>query len=297
MKKTVIVGSILFVCLLTFIVSDYLRFSDGKLHVTFCDIGQGDAVLIRTPSGKNILYDGGPDRSVLSCLSKHMPFWDRTLHQVILSHPHEDHFAGIYYLIDRYRILSFDTVELNNETSGFQIFLEKIKKKNIQIRHVFRGDTYKVGDVTITVLGPSREYLDKTSPNGQIGESKEFASAIVQVTYKDFDLMLTGDSQVSGLKEIWEGSGRAGKYKRFGELKDIEILHVPHHGSRFGLDEKIVEQVSPTLAVISVGKNNYGHPSREILKILGEKDMRIVRTDQMGDVAIVSDGKNFYVKQ
>src|SRR5437867_4244168 len=99
MKKVLYVTTVAVIFLIVFAFYDYSRFSDGKLHITFCNVGQGDGIFIRTPSGKNILIDGGPDKSILSCLAEHMPFWDRTIHLMFLSHPHDDHFAGLYYVI------------------------------------------------------------------------------------------------------------------------------------------------------------------------------------------------------
>jgi competence protein ComEC len=285
MKKLVSIVIFSIIILGILVAYDYSRFNDGKLHIVFCNVGQGDAIFIRTPNGKNMLYDGGPDKSVLTCLSEHMPFWERQLDIIFLSHPHDDHFSGIYYLVDRYIALSFDTVDLNNKTTGFQILMEKIQKKHIPMKHIFAGDTYQVGDIKIHVLSPTNAYLRRTSPNGMIGESKEFASAVLQLEYGTFDLLLTGDSQVVGLEDA---------AKQLTE--SIDILHVPHHGSRFGLDKNILEVLNPKMAVISVGKNNYGHPSKQTIDMLRNKDIKILRTDKEGDIEIVNDGEKWEVR-
>ena len=78
--------------------------NDGKFKVVMCDVGQGDAILIRTPKGKTFLFDGGPDKAVLECLSDHMPFWERTIEGVILSHPHADHLNGLIEVLKRYQV-------------------------------------------------------------------------------------------------------------------------------------------------------------------------------------------------
>src|SRR3990170_7268003 len=84
-----------FFVLVGILVYQYAKFNDGKVHIVFCDVGQGDAIFLRTPKGADILVDGGPNESVLACLSGHMPFWDRDLELVILTHPHADHLNGL----------------------------------------------------------------------------------------------------------------------------------------------------------------------------------------------------------
>lgn len=273
--------------LLGLVSYQYLYFNDGKLHVVFCNTGQGDAIFIKTPANEHILIDGGPDRSVLSCLSGHMPFWERTLDLVILTHPHADHFLGLMDVIDRYITLSFDTERLSNKTQSFKGLGSVIAAKKIPQRFVFAGDKYKLGeDISLVVEAPSSDFLRRSSPNGVIGESGELASLILKLTYKDFDLFLTGDAQGEVLREVVSK-----------DYDSIEVLQVPHHGSRTGLSNEIIDVIAPKLAVISVGAaNRYGHPSPEVLQMLAEKGIKILRTDRQGDIEIVSDGRGFWVK-
>lgn len=262
-----------------------ITFSDGKLHIVFCDVGQGDAIFIRTPQKTDILVDGGPDRAVLDCLANHMPFWDKTLELVILSHPHQDHFAGLIDVIGDYAIQSFVTEKLNNTSVGFGEFGKALARERISPRYVVSGSKLRTKDgVTMKVLAPSQEFLSRTSPNGEIGESDEFGSLVLQLTFRDFDVLLTSDSQRGLLKEA-QAQIAGG----------IEILQLPHHGSKYGLDEELVDRINPKLVVISVGKNRYGHPSKDVLEILSEKDIEVLRTDQNGTVKIVSDGKTYHL--
>ena len=135
-----------------------------------------------------------------------------------------------------------------------------------------------MGDgVEIRIVGPSQNYMERSSPGGTIGETKEFASLIMLVSYGSFKALLTGDSQAAGLEEaiaLLEG--------------EVTIVQAPHHGSASGLTTSIIEQLSPQTAVISVGKNNYGHPTLATLHLL--QNVPIRRTDQEGDVEFVSDG-------
>jgi competence protein ComEC len=281
MKKYLILTSLAILALCGFLIYQLVVYNDGKLHIVFCDVGQGDAVLIRTPGNKYILYDAGPDKRVLACLSRHMPVWQREIDLAILSHPHTDHFMGYYYVLERYAVKALATEQLDNQTPGFQMVMERFKQKRIPITNVLGGDSFQIEkDVLLSVEGPSREYLNQTSPGGKIGESKEFASVIVKVAYKEFSVLLTGDSQASGLEQFAAGIS-----------VPVSVLQVPHHGSATGLTSELVQKLAPQLAVVSVGKNNYGHPSLPTLYLL--KDLPLKRTDKDGDIEIVTDGEGF----
>lgn len=263
----------------------YYKFHDGLLHVVFCSVGQGDAVFIRTPNGTDIIYDGGPDPSVLSCLTEHMPFWDRSIEQMFLSHPHADHLVGLNNILKRYTVLSFDTEKLSNPTGMYAALLELLKRQKTHMRYILAGDTFETKDgLTIHVLSPTMSYLHETSPGGTVGEKKEFASLILQLSYGDFDVLLTGDSQ----KEVFARPEVL--------TKDVEVLQSPHHGSRTGIGGEMLQKLQPELVVISVGKNNYGHPHKETLSLLQEKKIKVLRTDKAGSIEIVSNGKKWWLR-
>ncbi len=286
MQKVFFISLFFVVVLVGIIARDYISFFDKRLHMTFCDVGQGDAIFVRTPGGKNILIDGGPDKSILSCLSDHMPFWERKIDMVILTHPHDDHFSGIYYLVDRYITSSFVTEKLSNPTIGFKSMMDAIIRKKVPIRYVVAGDRFIIGDgVAITVIGPSEEYLLRTSPGGSIGESKEFASVITYISYGDFDALLTGDSQQTGLLD-------AKKYVK----KSLEIFQLPHHGSKTGIDEDMIRLLRPKAGIVSVGKNNYGHPNPGLIRLFEREGIIVKRTDKDGNIEIVTDGKTWFFK-
>ena len=263
------------------------KYNDGLLHVVFCNVGQGDAVFIRSAKGKTILFDAGPNDAVLSCLSSHMPFWERTISLMILSHPHADHFRGLFSLLERYSLGEFGSEELVNNIAEYKAIDEMISNKHIRRRHLLRGDTYRLSnDLVVQILGPTKEFLTSTSPTGNIGERSEFASLVVMVSYENISILLTGDTQNEQLLDDILSSSN----------KTIDILQVPHHGSATGLTQEIVQQLDPKVAVISVGNNRYGHPSKKTIEILRDKNIKILRTDKYGDIEIVSDGKRWWVK-
>ena len=282
-----LISGIITGCIL--LVSFITTLPDGKLHLFFCDVGQGDAAYIKFPDGKDMLVDGGPDDKVILCLSRHMPFWDRDLELVILTHPHLDHFMGLFSVFKNYKVISFATENLQNKSVGFNAFTDLVKSQKTKSRFVLAGDRFILKDgVEFEIVGPKEEFLNVTSPQGFIGESGEFASVETLIQYGKFSALLTGDSQASELEEI---------LKQVQYDTPLSVLQVPHHGSHTGLTAEILNILNPKLAVISVGaKNKYGHPNPETLKILGYKDIKILRTDQDGEVEIISDGKSFKIK-
>lgn len=277
--KYLLLTIITILALVGFLTYQYVIFNDGKLHVTFCDVGQGDGILIRTPSQKYILVDAGPDKKILDCLGRHMPLWQRDIDLAILTHPHNDHFMGFYYVKDRYNIRAFATEELINTTTSFKMLMSHLREQHIPQRFVLTGDRWDFGDgVQIVIEGPTQYYLDQTSPGGKIGESKEFASVITHIKYGKFSALLTGDSQASGLEEAANQIG-----------EPVTVLQAPHHGSATGLNLGLLEKLAPKIAVISVGKNNYGHPTLATLQLLTVPGISLRRTDREGDVEIMSD--------
>jgi len=269
------------------LVYQNITYNDKKLHIVICDVGQGDGIFIRTPRGIDIVMDGGPDNKIIDCIGKHMPFWDKTIEIVILSHPHADHLTGLIALSKHYAIETFVTENLKNNTVGYQALLQSLASRKIRINYVYAGDKFKIKDgVSFEIVGPSREFLQETSPSGEIGDTGELASLESILTYGEFSMLLTGDSQVLELQ---------------GALKfinsSISALQVPHHGSKFGLNQEILNTLNPKLAVISVGKDNkYGHPNPFTLDLLRNLEIKTLRTDQVGDIEIISDGNGFSTK-
>jgi competence protein ComEC len=287
MKKVLLFGIFILLSLAMMTIWQSISFNDGKMHVVFCDVGQGDAVLIKTPNNKFILVDGGPDGSVLHCLARHMPFWKREIDLMLLTHPHADHFFGMFYVLERYAVKAFATEDLVNETKAYEELQRLLEQKKVPSQHVLAGDVWGIEEVRVEVVGPTDAYLAETSPGGMIGESKEFASLILRLQYGDFKILLTGDSQVRGLENA--ASALDG---------GIDVLHVPHHGSGSGLDNEVLETLGPDIAVISVGaENRYNHPHPQIMELLQSHQITTLRTDQKGDIEIVSDGNQWQVIQ
>lgn len=240
---------------------------DDSTRIVFCNVGQGDAAYIRVNNKIDVLIDAGPDKSVLLCLGKYMPFWDRKIELAFLSHPNNDHYSGYSYIADRYKIDKFITVKSPFTTVTYKKFLKKITDKNIPVLYKYSGDKILLGKgysriaPTITLYWPPKNF---NSPN-----DNDYSSVIL------FDgVLFTGDASPFVLSRLSNSS-----------LSKITILKIPHHGSKNGLTKKFLDLADPSIVVISVGKDNsYGHPSKQTLDMLKAKNVKILRTDENGDI-------------
>lgn len=270
MKKIFLIAGILIFLLGSIFAYQNIIYNDKKLHVIICNVGQGDAIFIRTSQGSDILIDGGPDNSVLTCLAGNMPFWDKTIEVLILTHPDADHVTGLIDVIKRYSITHFYTSNITTKTSVYAQFLKTLENYKIKQNYIYKGDklTFKDG-LTMTALWPTSEWAGLTTNSYSVNEL---------LSYKNFNALFTGDSDAEQMEEIKDLA------------QNINLLKIPHHGSRFGLTSGILDILSPDLAVISVGKNSYGHPTPFILDLLKSANIKTLRTDQNGEVEIISDG-------
>ena len=269
---------------------------DGKLHLVFCDVGQGDAIFIKTPDNLDLLVDGGPDESVLHCLGENMPFYDRTIDIVVLTHPENDHLKGLLSVIDRYNVKYFVSVPAGSNYEDFRQLQKKIEIKGIQVKNLYLGDYFMLGQVRFNVLWPERKWLAEQlgkslPPTGSSnilgisaeGENLNDFSVVLHLSDGGFDTLLTGDGDSRIQSDI----------ARTVQLPDIEILKFPHHGSKTGVTREFLDRLKPELTVISVGKNPWGHPTREALDMLESVKSRVARTDRDGEIEIVTDGTSW----
>lgn len=296
-----------FILLVSFIGT----FPDGKLHIVFCDVGQGDGAYIRFPDGRDMVVDGGPNNKIIDCLSNHMPFWDRQINLVLATHPQKDHIGGIPEVLRRYRVDYVVRSDVGADSDIYGELLAVIKEKKIPEKFVTTNENITIGSVILSTLWPNQEQIEifKRSPlaslQGVTLQSPVLGaksppdlndgSVVFWLRYGTFDALFTGDADTrveAGYRgtqlALRQGSGQA--------VDGIEVLKVPHHGSKTGMSDAFLDWLRPQLAVISVGKNSYGHPTQETLEKLATRGVRVLRTDQEGDIEIVSDGKGWQVK-
>lgn len=260
-------------------VSSLVVFPDDKVHVIACDVGQGDAILIIYKTNE-VLIDGGPDNSVLDCLSRHMPFWDRKLEMVVVTHPQSDHFTGLIEVFRRYEVDLFLSNSVDNPGNrGYQLLKNEVGSRAIRTINPATGQRYRLGLIYLDVLNPPEAFVSK--------ELNDY-SIVLKMTYGNFKAIFTGDIEGNMDDQLL----------RNGLLEDVNYLKVNHHGSKNGLTKPILEILRPEVAVISVGKDNkFGHPHKETLDLLESYGIKVLRTDQLGDVEVISDGKSFWSKK
>jgi competence protein ComEC len=303
---------------LLLVLSFFATIPDGKLHIVFCDVGQGDGIYIRFPDGKDMVVDGGPGNKIISCLSRHMPFWDRTIDVALLTHPEKDHLNGLLSVLERYQILDLVRSDVANTTEGFVALTQLVKEKHIHERLVATGEIISAGSVTLSVVWPTKEQIAYMKPmkgsdpavQGQtlqvLGTSTltglNDASIVFSLSYGIFDALFPGDADSVVQPRMMQWLSHA---KTDGVL---ELLKVPHHGSKSGMTDGFLcivgrchlakqgDTLKKPLAVLSVGKNSYGHPAPEIVQKLESSGFQVLRTDQAGDIEVVSDGKEWQVR-
>jgi competence protein ComEC len=279
---------------LIFIVQFLTSLPDGKLYITFCNVGQGDSAYLRFPDGRDMLIDGGPnEKSVLACLSSVMPFWDRQLDAVVLTHPDQDHFKGLVAVLNRYRVGVLYRSAISNESDSFQAFENQIKDAGVPVRFVTAQDRIKLGSVALVSLWPTKNFLSQTNNSltlsgldvlGAGAINRNDFSLVLHLRFGVFDAIFTGDGD-SRIQNFYTSS--------LSFSDEVEVLKVPHHGSATGMTQDFIERIHPRYAIISVGKNNlYNHPRKETLEQLEGVKAKVYRTDLDGTITVTTDGKN-----
>ncbi|MGB3716156.1 MAG: MBL fold metallo-hydrolase [Candidatus Promineifilaceae bacterium] len=221
---------------------------DGMLHVSFLDVGQGDATLIQTPSGRHILIDGGQYPSVLNDhLGREIPFWNRDIDLVIATHPDEDHVAGLPGVFERYDVGQMLTNGQEAQEESYQVLMDIAIENAVPIHQAQAGEIIELGD------GLRLEILNPPSPQPRIPNPQHDndQSIALRLVYGDFSLMLTGDAGEAAEREML-ASGRP--------LSAV-VYKAGHHGAKSSSCEPFLRAVNPHYVIVSAGKgNNYGHP-------------------------------------
>jgi competence protein ComEC len=262
---------------------------DLKIHkfleVNFFDVGQGDSILIETPQRHQILIDGGPSSKIVEKLAKEIPFWDRSIDLIILTHPEKDHLTGILEILKRYKVENILWTGIVREIPEYNEWLSLLEKEkaNIKIARAGQKISCKNCQWKIEVFYPFE------SLEGEEFEDSNNTSIVSKLTFGNSSFLFTGDIY----KEVEEALIR--EYScpnscKFASLKS-NVLKVAHHGSKTSSSQKFLEKVLPEIAIISVGENNYGHPNKEVLEILKNYGIRVLRTDREGDIKVFSDGE------
>lgn len=249
---------------------------DKNLHIITCDVGQGDATLVVWKNNQ-ILIDGGPDSSVLNCLGRHIPFYDKELEMVILTHPDADHSFGLVDVVRRYKVDLFLENDVSSDTQGYRLLKKEVGSRGIKVVRPLADQKMRLGLIYLDILWPD---------GGEYRMTNDY-STITEFKFGSFKALLTGDLQ----------SNMEDRIIAIGQLKQVNYIKASHHGSRNGMTNFLLGVLRPEVAVISAGKNNrYGHPHQETLDLFAKHNIKVFRTDESGDIEIISDGKSFWKK-
>ena len=254
-----------------------------QLQIHMLDIGQGDSLLIITPEKKSILIDAGLVKAAPKVIEALEENNIENVDLVVASHPHADHIGGIPKVLDAVPAKKFLDSGQEHPTATYEKMLTKVKEKIGKLTIARAGQKFELDSgVKLEVLGPSEPLLERVS-----GSIENANSVILMLTYGDFRMIFTGDSEDETEARLLE--------KGF-NLK-AQVLKVAHHGSQYATSDEFLKKVNPEAAIISCGEdNNYGHPAPPTLEKLKNDKVKVYRTDLQGQITVVSDGKNYQIK-
>ena len=243
---------------------------DGRFHLYFFDVGQGDSAFIKTPDDYEILIDGGPNNDVMTELSKAMGFLDRSIDLVILTHPHADHVAGLTEVLKKYEIGAVMITGVIYENGYYNEFLKVIKEKDIPVIFADESKDFSIGSTYLDTIYPFKKMVEESVSD--VNNS----SIVVKIKYKEVSMLFTGDAG----EEIEQMITQRGVDLR------AKILKVGHHGSKYSSTPEFLSKVQPEIAIIQVGVDNqYGHPNEQTIENLKKAGIKqLYRNDLDGTI-------------
>ncbi|MBI2278565.1 MAG: MBL fold metallo-hydrolase [Candidatus Brennerbacteria bacterium] len=251
---------------------------NGGASVSFLDVGQGDASLIELERGVQILIDGGPPNGrLLAALGEIMPPIDRTIELVVLTHPELDHYGGFIDLLTRYDVGAFLETGVTKEVDAYSTLARILEERGVRRITLRAGDRVRYAENIVTVLSPD-EALAHAKEKNDTG----------------FVLAFESDPSAGGARFLFTADIGAEVERAVAKIIDVpfDVLKVSHHGSKFSSDAQFLATVRPALAAIEVGKNSYGHPTKEALARLEAVGTKIYRTDRDGTITVrVENGR------
>jgi competence protein ComEC len=271
-NKTAVLVITLFVFICLFF--NYLFLSPASA-VYFLDVGQGDSEFLILPDGVNILIDGGPPNGkALEEISNILPFTDRYIDLVIMTHPELDHFGGLIDVLERYKTGAF----LYNGRKGTSLALSELEEKvnnNVDQRVILeKGDKIRYKNYVIEIISPEKDEYLKNLNDG---------SLVFKLNTGNSTFLFTGDIGSVVEKDL------------IGNLGNIDVLKVAHHGSKYSSSNNFLNITKPKVSIIEVGENSHGHPAEEILDKLKSINSQVYRTDQDGTIKVVTQDNSIKV--
>lgn len=247
-----------------------LQVPDDLFHIYFLDVDQGDSVFIKTPANHQILIDGGPKNFVIEELGDVMPFFDKSIDLMVLTHPHEDHLAGLVEVLRRFDVQNVLLTGVLYDNSSYEELLKEIKKQKIPLYFASADNDFIFDTVDLDVIFPFDSIV------GQSFENVNNSSIAMKINYQNVKILLTGDLEV-------EAESKLVKAKI--DLT-ADIFKAGHHGSRTASSWELLKKALPKIVVIQCGKeNDYSHPHPETLRNLKRIGVKnVYRNDLDGRV-------------
>lgn len=248
---------------------------DGRLRVIFLDVGQGASQLLISPSGHTMLIDAGNNDKEELMLHYLQAYGVSRLDLVIGTHPDADHIGGLDRVIDRLDVGEMYMPKVQSNTKTFESLLNSIHSKGLKVKSAKAG---------LELAWDERVQVKMLAPAMATGDNNNM-SAVVKVTYGRTSFLLTGDAEAESERAMLESGAN---------LK-ADVLLVGHHGSKSSTTARFLNAVKPKYAVIQVGDNSYGHPTKTVLNRLAKQQVEVYRNDLQGTVEIVSDGERYQI--
>ncbi|USN53249.1 MAG: MBL fold metallo-hydrolase [Candidatus Nomurabacteria bacterium] len=271
---------ILFV--LCIFVAGYVVWSYRQVHfvrVTTLDIGQGDAILIQALQHFDVLTDAGADMTVVERLGERLPYFDRTIELLVLTHPDADHVTGFVEVLHRYHVQSVLLTGVEHYLPAYQEFLQLLVDQGVTILYAQPGQRYSLPGAELTVLAPKGDW------RGKEPDDQNRYSVVTRLDVGAKSFILTGDADFDEEKEMLES----------GLPLHADVLKLGHHGSKTSSSDAWLDAVEPSIVIVSAGLDNqFGHPSPETLERVEQRGAQILSTIEEGDVCIEVRGEELW---
>jgi competence protein ComEC len=245
------------------------------IEVHFIDVGQGDSILIES-NNASMLIDAGENNKGSTVVNYLKAHGIEKLDYVIGTHPHSDHIGGLDTVIKAFPVDKVILPSVTHTTNTFEDVLDAITDKNLKLTKAQAGDQYSLGLANFTII----------SPDSNTYEDLNNYSVVIRLTYGDTSFLLTGDAEKLSEKAMVKS----------GYNLSADVLKLGHHGSSYSSGADFLDDVNPSYAVISVGKDNqYGHPHVETIQTMMDRNIKLYRTDEQGTIVFTSDGNTISV--
>lgn len=280
-SRAKIMSYIIVLLIITLAILVYIKFFEKiKYRIIFFDIGQGDSALISFENNEKMLIDCGPDRSVLNKLGRYLPFYDRTIDYLVVTHFDLDHYGGCDEVLERYKIKN---VFINSDNKSGDRYFDKwdvsLEEEKANVKIVTSSFSFDIAGARFDVLSP-----DSNLPSSIVSGNNH--SIVFRLTYGTTTVFFSADMEEQVEKELINYWCETPENGQFCQNLRSEYLKVGHHGSDSSSGSDFLSAISPKNAIISVGKNHFGHPSLRVLRRIERIGAEIWRTDELNDIII-----------